>query len=134
MIRCRELIYRILGNMLQNMVPYKTLHYQHNRIRDAIAHINNHYMENISIDDLAGICNLSTKQVSRYFKKLYSKTPHKFIMDVRFQAAVSFLQNTEISIKEIAERTGFENVYSFYKAFKQIYGVPPGKYLNSFNP
>ena len=128
MVYCRELLYRILGNMLQNMVLYKTVHHQHSRIKKAVAYINNHYMDNISIDDLAQLCNLSAKQLSRYFVKLYNKTPHKFLMDVRFKAAVSFLQNTEISVKEIAERTGYENVYSFHKAFKKIYGVPPGKF------
>ena len=129
MVFCRELLYRILGNILQNMSVYKTMHHQHSRIKNAIVHINNNYMNNISIDDLAKLCNLSVKQVSRYFVKLYNKTPHKFLMDVRFKAALSFLQNTEISIKEIAERTGYENVYSFHKAFKQIFGVPPGKFL-----
>jgi iron complex transport system substrate-binding protein len=87
-------------------------------------------MENISIKYLAEICNLSVRQMTRHFKKLYNMAPHEYIMDIRFQAAVGLLQNTEISIGEIAERTGYDNVFSFSKAFKLIYGMSPKKFQN----
>jgi AraC-like DNA-binding protein len=130
MVHCRELLYRILVNMLRNLEPYKNLRYQHNRIKAAIQLINNRYMENISVTDLAEICNLSVRQMTRHFKMLYNMAPHEYIMDIRFQAAVSLLQNTEISISEIAEHTGYDSVFSFSKAFKLIYGMSPKKFQN----
>jgi AraC-like DNA-binding protein len=130
MLRCREILYRILFNMLRNMVPYENLHFQHNRIINAIKYINNHYMEDISLEDMASLCNLSVRHLSRYFQKLYNKAPHEYLMGVRFQAAVSLLQNSRNNIKEIAERSGYDSVFSFSRAFKKKLGVSPKKFKN----
>jgi AraC-like DNA-binding protein len=130
LLRCREILYRILFNMLRNMASYENLYLQHNRIIEAIKYINNHYMEDVPLKELASLCNLSVRQLSRHFQKLYNKAPHEYLMDLRFRAAVNLLRNSNNSIKEIAERSGYDSVFSFSKAFKKTLGISPQKFKN----
>jgi len=57
------------------------------------------------------------------------ESPATFVLRIKMQRASILLKTkVELSIEDIALKTGFEHVSSFYHAFKKIYGVTPSKY------
>jgi AraC-like DNA-binding protein len=63
--------------------------------------------------------------LSVLFKKFKGITLHQYVFNVRMKAAVDMLLHTDLTISEIAEKTGFKNPNHFSVKFKQKYGLPP---------
>jgi AraC-like DNA-binding protein len=130
MLRCRELLYRVFKNLVQNLIHDKPLSRHYDRIRPAVLHIQNHYMQAISLETLASLCNLCVRQVTRYFQEVYHKSPHEFLIETRLRVAQDLLLNSNNTIGEIAEITGYDSIYSFSRIFKQFHGLSPRDWQN----
>jgi len=128
LLQCRELLYRILRKMIRNMLHYHSMPPQYNRIKDAVSYINNHYMYDISVEDLASLCALSPRQFGRCFNIVYHKSPHEYLINIRLNIAKEFLKDIKYNISEIANITGYENIYSFSRMFKQHTGMSPSEW------
>lgn len=88
--------------------------------------INMEYMnQNLSLDSIADSLSMSATYIGRLFKKYTMKTILDCIIETRMNKARELLRNTEYSVGEIAEQTGFTNSPYFYKAFKKYNGVTP---------
>lgn len=62
------------------------------------------------------------------FKKEFGVTPYQFHLNARLERAAFALRSTQIGIRQICTDTGFQNIESFYRAFKRHFGVPPAEY------
>ena len=101
-------------------------------IKVAIEYINDNYStEQISIEHLAKMCNITTTHFSRTFKAMYSTTPVKYINNLRLEKACALLTHTNLSIGEISDQCGFADSSYFSKTFKSAYGQSPANYRNS---
>lgn len=78
---------------------------------------------------IADKMNLSAKHVSKIFNSQQAKSVAECINDVRLEKAANWLQNSNLSMKEILQKIGVENESYFYKLFKKKYGVPPKEYV-----
>ena len=90
--------------------------------------MNKHYGENITLTSIAKRVYMSPAYLSRYFK---TKTGKKFIdalTDIRMKNAAKMLKETELSINEIANLTGYEHIGNFYERFKKYYNMTPSDY------
>ena len=85
----------------------------------------------ISVKEIASHMNLSTKQVGRAIFHCRGKNTREYLMGMRVEKAKELLKNPEYSIAEIAEILGFCNEYYFSRFFRQMEGMPPGKYRKS---
>lgn len=97
----------------------------------------NHYNENITIDDLTKLIYRSQNQVINIFKTAYSSTPYRFLIDFRLLKAAELLMATDIPVKDVGFKVGFEEYTGFYKAFEKKYRKSPNEYrrthlINSF--
>lgn len=101
------------------------------RLPSAYEFINLHYLENISIKELAESEGYTVVHFINKFKEYYGTTPNAYIIALRLGAAERLLLNTELSIKEIAARAGFKDEFYFIRLFKQKVGLTPGKYRKS---
>lgn len=90
-----------------------------------LRYINSHIQEPLSVNHLAAYCHLNPDYFSRIFNEKYGKRPITYINTIRIERAQFLLLTTEKSLKEIAERTGFENISYFSKTFKKITGTTP---------
>ena len=70
---------------------------------------------------------LSTKSLNENFKAVYDKTIWSFILEHRLEKAHSLLSDSDIAIKNVADKFGYANVSHFANAFKKKYGYPPGE-------
>lgn len=102
-----------------------------NMARELLAYLNEHYIEKITLSDLAGQFHLSEKYISRQFSRHFQITFTGYINHLRLSCAQNLLETTELPITEIALRSGFPNVSYFIRMFKGSYGVSPLKYRKS---
>ena len=78
-------------------------------IREAIHYIQDHYMDNPSVDQLADICHLNRNYFTRLFKQELHMTPSQFILTYRINQSCELLASTKRSIRDIAEQIGYSN-------------------------
>lgn len=94
-------------------------------IREAIHYIQDHYMDNPSVDQLADICHLNRNYFTRLFKQELHMTPSQFILTYRINQSCELLASTNRSIRDIAEQIGYSNQFNFSSAFKRVKGMTP---------
>lgn len=86
------------------------------------------YGSPLEIPMLARKMALSVSQFNRQFKRRFHTTPRAYLTEVRLKAASHFLVTTELSMSEIALRTGFYDQSHFTNQFAKHQGMTPSKY------
>ncbi len=91
-------------------------------------YLQEHYSEKISLDQIAENMYLSPFYISKIFKSETGDAPIRHLINIRLDHAMELLKSGfQGSIKEIAIKVGYEDVYHFSKAFKKKYGVSPSQ-------
>lgn len=88
-------------------------------------YVQSHLSQAVSLADLAGTLGYSESYLRAIFKNQLGISLGRYIRESRLSVAAKLLQSTELSIAEIATRTGFESPFAFSRAFKKTYGLPP---------
>lgn len=98
----------------------------------SIDYIDEHYCENLRLENLASIANMSPTYYGIIFKRLNGITPWEYITAKRIDCAIEKLKNEECtSMHELAYSCGFNNTANFNRAFKKYTGTVPSKYFKS---
>lgn len=95
------------------------------RLQQAKEYIDINFLQIKDIKQIAHHCRMSEYHFFRRFKELYKKTPHQYITEQKMHLAKYLLKGNKKSVSEIAFSCNFPDVFSFSKAFKKFYGVPP---------
>lgn len=95
---------------------------------EAAAYMENHYMEDITIEQVLEISHYSQRHFIRLFSAAYNTTPQKYLMGIRIRRACSLLRENTLSITEIALRCGFSDSNYFSRAFRKSCGMTPSQY------
>ena len=98
-----------------------------------ILSINKNPSHNRSVSFYAKEAGLSVGHFTRIVKSCTKKTPSEWIIFFTIAKAKNLLENTKMSIKEIAMELHFPEQFSFRKYFKQYVGIPPKKYRKSLS-
>jgi AraC-like DNA-binding protein len=94
-------------------------------IRQAVtSHINS----NITVEELAFLCNMSLSSFKRRFARIYGTSPNRWLLEKRMESAAKMLREDNRKASEIYYELGYENLSSFIQSFKQLYGVTPKQY------
>jgi AraC-like DNA-binding protein len=99
-------------------------------VEPALRHIRDAYTEQISIEELAALCNVSKYHFCRIFKSVAGSTAIQYLNEYRLQIAHILLLNTKENIAQIAQKCGFESENYFCRYYKRQFGVSPGKARN----
>lgn len=91
-------------------------------------YIGRHYMETITLDQLAALVHLHPNYLCRLFKKYTGQTVVENINTIRVSFATQFIRNTDQTLPQIAEACGFNSMTYFTKIFKQHTGSTPYAY------
>lgn len=100
-------------------------------IEHIISHLQNNYMIQFSVEDLAHQFGISRAHLSRRFKEYTGFAPHEFLTQLRINCAKRLLKNTELSIEEICYQSGFSDAAYFIQVFKRFEGITPLKFRKS---
>lgn len=89
-----------------------------------VEHLSN---EQFGVSELAELMHMSRSNLLRKIKKDTQLSASQFIRQIRLEKAKELLDQTEMSISEIAFEVGFGTNSYFTKCFKDAYGYPPGE-------
>ena len=104
------------------------------RIHAVREYIDTHYAEPLSLEILATRAHWSSSHFSRIFRVHYGISPIDYLIRRRMQQASYLLHDANISITEVAQRTGYEDLYHFSKLFKKHLGLSPRALRQSYRP
>jgi len=86
------------------------------------------FQEDISRDQIAQLFNISSGYLSQLFKKCTGKSFSTYLSECRMSQARELLVNTEYSVKQIADYSGFHDYVHFVRRFRELNGISPGQY------
>ena len=98
------------------------------KFKAVLDYVEENYRENITISDLARIMNISTVYFSNIFKEAFHISPKQYILGKRLFESQLLLSGTDLSVKEIAEKVGFENENYFSEFFSAKVGISALKF------
>ena len=92
-----------------------------------IAYIQEHYKETLTLDMLCRAGGVGRTACTKLFQKYVNSTPIDYVRHYRISKSIELLQNTDMTITEIACETGFSGASFFAKTFKKTTGITPGQ-------
>ncbi|PVX47197.1 AraC family transcriptional regulator [Flavobacterium sp. 103] len=99
------------------------------RMQTVFEHVMTNFHKNITLDEIASIANMTKNAFCRYFKVRTNKSFFQFLIEVRIESASKLLaNNSELSVLEIAELCGFNNISNFNRKFKELKHNSPLQY------
>ena len=107
------------GNMLQS---------KSDRLTEVYKHINTNYHNDISLEDISRIANLTPTAFCRLFKQRTNRHFVEYLNEVRISNACRFLLETNLNVSEIAFQCGYKTLSNFNKIFKKTTSLSPKEY------
>ncbi|RTL42971.1 MAG: GlxA family transcriptional regulator [Rhodocyclaceae bacterium] len=101
-------------------------------IRDIQVWVVNHLGDDLSLEHLALLANMSPRNFSRTFKKETQTTPAAFVEEARLEAARRMLEDSALPLKRVADNCGFGDMNNLRRAFLRRLGVSPSDYRRRF--
>ncbi len=95
-------------------------------------YIDSHLQENIALEVLAEIAQLSVHHFARAFRQTLGIPPHNYIVQRRVEHAQQLLRNTDLPLSEIAIVAGFTDQSHLARHFRTMTGVSPSLARNRF--
>lgn len=102
-------------------LPEKSWHY----VREAVAYIEEHYRENLSIPQIAKAVSVNPVYLNKLFKLSTGKTISEYLNYYRIEASKSLLLGPDATVASVSAGLGYNDVRSFIRFFKKFTGVTP---------
>lgn len=127
-----SIFYKILSTLQKRNSPSYIPSFKYDMISSSIEYLDKHYLDpNLSCSDLSAISNISNTYYTKIFMEKFGVTPKKYIVTRKLEHARELLHGTLLSVSEISDISGYTNLYSFSRAFKNHFGISPENYRNS---
>lgn len=114
-------------------------HYSHaevpvtsRRIQVIKDYIDTHYQEEVRMETLSGMVNMTPNALSRFFKQRTNRSISNYINDVRIGQAALLLVDSTMTVLEISYKCGFNSISNFNRTFKSVKGVTPTEFRESY--
>lgn len=128
-------VYRLMTHILRNYKKESLSDYdlkqrksKIRRIDTILTYISDHYDDKLTTSMLAEKFFLNEHYFCHFFKNATSQSPSEYINHYRIEKALTLLNNTDISITEIAMNVGFNDPNYFTRTFKKYTGKTPSEY------
>ena len=102
------------------------------KLKAVLEFLHGHYAEELTLDDLSNVANLSRKYFCKFFKDMTGTTPFQYLTTYRVEKAARQLLITKLPVTEIALDCGFNDLSYYIKTFKARKGISPNQYRKSF--
>lgn len=123
-----EMLFQLVGHApAVQALPKKALR-SADRIKTMLQFIQEHYAEDVSVEQIAASAAISPSECLRCFHDMIGTTPNQYLRDQRTQRAAELLCGTGLQVSEIAAQCGFQDASYFARAFRQVYGCGPTEY------
>ena len=126
----KDISYEFLINLLIDIEKYKK---NNDFILDnSINFLEKYYYKDLSLTEVANVCNMSDSYFSRKFKEKFIINFSTYLLNIRLEKAKELLKEKNLNIENISEMVGFKDSSYFSKSFKQKYGMAPHYYRDNF--
>ena len=85
------------------------------------------FNENTTIEEIAKRYGYTSDHVIRLFRQKFGVTPHRYRLRLRMEHAKWLIGNTDMSLEAVADAVGYKEFPSFWRCYRSVYGVSPGK-------
>lgn len=119
-------LYKILYKLYLDS-SYKQIKSKYRSIYKGILYIENHYLEELDIRKIAGMCNLSESSFRRHFKEYKKMSPITYKNYLRIKKAKELIESGEYNATEAAIAVNIPDICYFHKLFRKFYNTAPGK-------
>ena len=127
--RCKSQLYGIFSEMRGESLSGYHPSMKTEIIRPAIEMISENYASgNLSVPELAKLCNVSEVYFRKVFSTVFGLSPIKYINDLKIARAKELLLTQMYSVAEVSEMSGFSDISYFSREFKKAVGVSPSEY------
>ena len=109
-----------------------TRKYYEERILHVQMYIQDHLDEDLALVDLAEVACFSPFHFHRIFRGMVGESVKEYVRRLRIERAALQLRHTERSIQDIAFDSGYENHASFTRIFRELFGMPPQCFRETF--
>lgn len=103
-------------------------------IQKSILYMKDNLENKITLDDIAHSVGYSSSHFSNYFTQKTNFPPYDYYNQLKIQKACSYLQFSDLKIKEIAYKLGYFDQFHFSKSFKKEMEMSPKDYRKKYNP
>lgn len=126
-----RLFYFVLeyGDQHKSMIPNQSL----KSLQPVLSYINKNFEQNITLEQLANLSNLSVSRFTTKFKQIMGVSAITYVNQVRLKRACQLLINTNDPILNIATVCGFNNISNFNVLFKKAVGCSPHDYRKRYS-
>jgi AraC-like DNA-binding protein/uncharacterized protein YlzI (FlbEa/FlbD family) len=121
-------------NFIKKLLLQVCQQYGHNDAREnnycalAKKYLDENYMNDMNITDTADYINISYSYLSKIFRIRTGTTLTDYLNNVRIEKSKEYLANTFLTMGEISEKVGYNNVQSYQRFFKKYINLTPGDY------
>ena len=126
-----EAFYELFANKYVRIVDAESKSKKYRALQRVTNYIDEHYIDGLSLDEVAAATGISRYYVSHLFKELMDTTFVGYVNELRLNRAAMLLMTSDSPIIEIAALSGFNNLSNFNRAFKLHFGKTPSAYRKS---
>jgi len=98
------------------------------QLRRVTQYMREHLAEEIGLDELAALVNLSRFHFCTAFRKATGQTPHNWLMILRIEEARRLLETPALAVTDVALAVGYQTPSSFAAVFRKLVGMTPSAY------
>lgn len=102
------------------------------RVQKLKDYINKHYKDDIRLEELAELVNITPNALSRFFKQRTNRSISDYILDVRLGHASQMLVEGTMTVVEISYACGFNTISNFNRIFKSHKGLTPTEFRKTY--
>lgn len=95
-------------------------------------YIDNHFKENLTLDQLSSIAHINKYYLVHAFRKEYNISPISYLITRRTQESRFLLTNTDYTLSQIAQILGFSSPSYFSQSFRRLEGMSPMEYRKRY--
>lgn len=108
--------------------PARPIADYHARLQRVSDHIHDHLDEPLNLTQLAELGCMSPHHWHRIYASFFGETMAVTVKRLRLHRAAGYLAQTALPVQQVAKRSGYPNVQSFTRTFRDAYGLPPVQY------
>lgn len=125
-------LYRML--LKEKYLDVKSLKYDKylNRIHTIVEYTYENFKDNLELEDLSKITNLSQSRLSHFMKEVLGISYRDFLNNVRFEHALKLLKETNMKIKDVVKASGFSDHKYINKMMKKKFNMTTLKYRKTY--
>lgn len=132
-----SILYDLANSRNQRLLSTYTVDYDvfedYDKMKLIYEYVQKNFAEKITLEEVSNVASMTTVSFNRFIKKRTGQTFVNYINDIRIGYAARWLVEKDLSVSEIAFKSGFNNIANFNRSFKSIKKCTPSQYREDFS-